>query len=46
MFLVKFEFVIFESTFVKIAPATGALLPTNEELVIARDAYKDLTANA
>ena len=22
------------------------LLPTNEELVIARDAYKDLTANA
>ena len=41
MFLVKFEFVIFESTFVKIAPATGALLPTNEELFM--DTTKSLT---
>ena len=32
MFLVKFEFVIFESTFVKIASATGVLLPTIEAL--------------
>ena len=37
----KFEFVIFESTFVKIAPATGALLSTNEELFM--DTTKSLT---
>ena len=37
----KFEFVIFESTFVKIAPATGALLPINEELFM--DTTKSLT---